>query len=172
MACAGKVLETIPLSALLATNGFIKGVVVFQGYVADFRCRRCLDGDSAPVVLSEVELEPGVKVKCVSKFCYLADTLGSGGGVVEAARARVRYAQAKFNELSRAVATGGHFGAVPPAKAQCPLAKNSKINPILVTLKSYFLVFNTTCKTQIINSINIISFIGGVNYFIPTSKVS
>ena len=42
------------------------------GYVADFRCRRCLDGDSAPVVLlSEVELEPGVKVECVSKFCYL-----------------------------------------------------------------------------------------------------
>ena len=27
-------------------------------------------------------------------------TLGSGGGVVEAARARVRYAWAKFNELS------------------------------------------------------------------------
>ena len=50
------------------------------GYVADFRCRRCLDGDSAQVVLSsEVELEPGVKVECVSKFCYLGDTLGSGG---------------------------------------------------------------------------------------------
>ena len=63
------------------------------GYVADFRCRRCLDGDSAQVVLSsEVELEPGVKVECVSKFCYLGDTLGSGGGVVEAARARVRCA--------------------------------------------------------------------------------
>ena len=45
----------------------------------------CLDGDSAQVVLlSEVELEPGVKVECVSKFCYLGDTLGSGGGVVEA----------------------------------------------------------------------------------------
>ena len=71
------------------------------GYVADFRCRRCLDGDSAPVVLlSEVELEPGVKVECVSKFCYLGDTLGSGGGVVEAARARVRCAWAKFKELS------------------------------------------------------------------------
>ena len=69
------------------------------GYVADFRCKRCLDGDSAPVVLlSEVELEPGVKVECVSKFCYLGDrdTLDSGGGVVEAARARVRCAWAKF----------------------------------------------------------------------------
>ena len=71
------------------------------GYVADFRCRRCLDGDSARVVLlSEVELEPGVKVECVSKFCYLGDTLGSGGGVVEAARARVRCVWAKFKELS------------------------------------------------------------------------
>ena len=71
------------------------------GYVADFRCRRCLDGDSAPVVLlSEVEPEPGVKVECVSKFCYLGDTLGSGGGVGEAARARVRCAWAKFKELS------------------------------------------------------------------------
>ena len=57
--------------------------------------------DSAQVVLSsEVELEPGVKVECVSKFCYLGDTLGSGGGVVEAARARVRCAWAKFKELS------------------------------------------------------------------------
>ena len=45
-----------------------------MGYVADFRCKRCLEGDSAPVVLlSEVELEPGVKVECVSKFCYLGD---------------------------------------------------------------------------------------------------
>ena len=70
-------------------------------YDADFRCRRCMDGDSAQVVLlREVELEPGVKVECVPKFCYLGDTLGSGGGVVEAARARVRCAWAKFKELS------------------------------------------------------------------------
>ena len=52
------------------------------------------------VLLSEVELEPGVMVECVPKFCYLGDTLGSGGGVVEAARARVRCAWAKFKELS------------------------------------------------------------------------
>ena len=30
MACASRVLVIIPLSALLATNGFIKGVVVFR----------------------------------------------------------------------------------------------------------------------------------------------
>ena len=36
------------------------------GDVVFFHCRRCLDGDSAPVVLlSEVELEPGVRVECV-----------------------------------------------------------------------------------------------------------
>ena len=34
------------------------------------------------------------------KFCYLGDTLGSGGGVVEAARARVTCAWAKFKEQS------------------------------------------------------------------------
>ena len=30
MSCAGKVLVTIPLSALLATNRFIKSIVIFQ----------------------------------------------------------------------------------------------------------------------------------------------
>ena len=64
--CAGRVLVTIPLSAWLATNGFIKGVVVGisgrLGYVADFRCKRCLEGDSAPVVLlSEVDR---VRARC------------------------------------------------------------------------------------------------------------
>ena len=60
-----------------------------------------MDGDSAPVVLlSEVGLEPGKKMECLSKFCYLGDKLVSGGGVVEAARAKVRSAWAKFKELS------------------------------------------------------------------------
>ena len=36
----------------------------------------------------------------MSKFCYLGDTLGSGEGVVEAARARVICAWAKVKELS------------------------------------------------------------------------
>ena len=94
------------------------------GYVADFRCRRCLDGDSAQVVLSsEVELEPGVKVECVSKFCYLGDTLGSGGGVVEAARARVRCAWAKFKELSPILTVRGASyrirGRIYSACVQC-----------------------------------------------------
>ena len=48
------------------------------------------------VLLKEVVIEPNVKLECVPKFCYLGDT---GGGVEEAARARVRCAMAKFKEL-------------------------------------------------------------------------
>ena len=87
----------IPLSVLLATNGFIKGVVVFQvdwGMLLISAAGGVWMVTAQVVLSSEVELEPGVKVECVSKFCYLGDTLGSGGGVVEAARARVRCAWA------------------------------------------------------------------------------
>ena len=41
------------------------------------------------VLLKEVVIEPHGKLECVStKFCYSGDTLGAGGGVEEAARAR------------------------------------------------------------------------------------
>ena len=69
---------------------------------ADFHCRRCLERENGlfqSVLLKEVVIEPNVKLECVSKFCYLGDTLGAGGGVEEAARARVRCAWAKFREL-------------------------------------------------------------------------
>ena len=57
--------------------------------------------------------------------------------------------------VARPVATGGILGPCPPAEAQSPPpAKNSKINPILFTLKSYFLVYNITCKTQLNNKFN------------------
>ena len=52
------------------------------------------------VLLKEVVIEPNVKLECVPTFCYLGDTLGAGGGVEEATRARVRCAWAKFKELS------------------------------------------------------------------------
>ena len=41
-----------------------------------------------------------MKLECVTKFCYLSDTLAAGGGAEEAAKARVRCAWAKFKELS------------------------------------------------------------------------
>ena len=48
----------------------------------------------------EIEIDSEGKVECVSKFCYLGDIIGSGGGAEEASRARVRCAWAKFRELS------------------------------------------------------------------------
>ena len=56
--------------------------------------------DFQSVLLKEVVIELNVKLECVPKFCYLGDTLGEGGGVEEAAKARVRCAWAKFKELS------------------------------------------------------------------------
>ena len=67
---------------------------------ADYHCKRCLEGENSlfrSVLLKEVVI---VKLECVPKFCYLGDTLGAGGGVEEAARARVKCAWAKFKELS------------------------------------------------------------------------
>ena len=94
------------LSALLATDGFILSVVVFQvgwGMLLIFAVGGVWMVTAQVVLSSEVELEPGVKVECVSTFAIwvkLGDTLGSGGGVVEAARAGVRCAWAEFKELS------------------------------------------------------------------------
>ena len=65
----------------------------------DFNCRRCLEGENGlfqSVLLKEVVIEPNVKLECVTKFCYLGETLGAGGGAEEAARARERCAWAKF----------------------------------------------------------------------------
>ena len=74
----------------------------------DFHCRKCLEGNHVQsVLLKEVVIEPNVKLECIPKFCYLGDTLGAGGGVGEAARARVRCAWAKFKELSLILAAQG-----------------------------------------------------------------
>ena len=57
----------------------------------DFHCRRCLEGENdlyQSVMLKEVVIEPNVKLECATKFCYLGDTFGAGGGAEEAARAR------------------------------------------------------------------------------------
>ena len=64
----------------------------------DFHCKRCLESSpDQTVLLKEVEIEPNVKLECVSRFCCLGDMLSIGRGVEEAARARVRCAWAKFN---------------------------------------------------------------------------
>ena len=75
MACVGKGVGDNSIKCIACHKWIHKrcsGISGRLGYVADFKCKRCLDGDFDPVgLLSEVELEPGVKVECVSKFCYL-----------------------------------------------------------------------------------------------------
>ena len=72
----------------------------------DFHYRECLEGEHGLFqsdLLKKVVIEPNVKLEWAPKFCYLGDTLGAGGGVEEAARARMRSlrcAWAKFKELS------------------------------------------------------------------------
>ena len=43
----------------------------------------------------------------VSKFCYLWDMIGSGGGAEEASRARVKCAWGKFRELAPILTSRG-----------------------------------------------------------------
>ena len=60
------------------------------------------------VLLKEVVIEPNVKLECAPQVLnYLGDTFGAGGGVEEAARARVRCAWAKFKELSPTLTAQG-----------------------------------------------------------------
>ena len=84
VAYAGKVLGDKSIKCVACHKWIHKkcsGISGRLGYVADFHCKRCLDGDSAPVVLlSEVELKPGVKVEFVSRpyqtvMQYSSDTI-------------------------------------------------------------------------------------------------
>ena len=62
-----------------------------------------LGGRAWPLLVSfgeEVVTELNVKLECVPSSAIWATHLGAGGGVDEAARARVRCAWAKFKELS------------------------------------------------------------------------
>ena len=76
----------------------------------DFHCRRCLESENGlfqSVMLEEVVIESNAKLECVPKFCFFGDTLGAGGGVEEAARARVRCAWARFKDLSPVLTAKG-----------------------------------------------------------------
>jgi hypothetical protein len=74
-----------------------------------FECSACLGQTKVePVqVLKSVELLQGVNLEVVSEFCYLGDTIGAGGGSEEAARARVRCAWGKFNQLGSMLSVRG-----------------------------------------------------------------
>ena len=58
--------------------------------------------------VAELVLGQDGKLKCVKKFCYLGDMLGSGGGADEASRTRVGCAWGKFNELAPLLVARGH----------------------------------------------------------------
>src|SRR5260221_223706 len=47
------------------------------------------------------------ELECVTKFCYLRDMIGAGGGAEDASRTRVRCAWGKFNELKSFLASRG-----------------------------------------------------------------
>ena len=59
-----------------------------------------MDGNQRTTHCLDVVLGQFDKVECVEKFCYLGDTLGCSGGVVEASKARVRCAWCKFRDLA------------------------------------------------------------------------
>jgi hypothetical protein len=56
-----------------------KALVCFQGF------NRCWKNEDFSITFKEVE-HVG-KMECVSRFCYLGDMIGSGGGAEEASRA-------------------------------------------------------------------------------------
>ena len=70
---------------------------------ANFRCSVCVSGNAAGMgkCKNGVELLNGDKIAEVDKFRYLGDMIGSGEGVEETLRTRVRCAWAKFRELSQ-----------------------------------------------------------------------
>ena len=57
--------------------------------------------------MKEVEVDHVGKLECVSKFCYLGNVIGSGGGAEEASRAGVRCAWGKFRELASILTSRG-----------------------------------------------------------------
>lgn len=69
---------------------------------SNYRCFQCLSGMviGTNKIKREVNLPDGGKLELVDKFCYLGDMIGSGGGVEEASRMRVRCAWSKFRENS------------------------------------------------------------------------
>ena len=64
-------------------------------------CPRCSEGECEEIVKDVVfKLNGCEELETVSRFCYLGDMLGSGGGAEEATVARVTCAWGKFSELA------------------------------------------------------------------------
>ena len=87
--------------------------------VVGFKCSRCVEGTGREETVKEVEVDHVGKLKCVSKFWYLGDMIGSRGGF----KARVRCAWGKFRELAPILTSRGASlkvkGKVYSACVQC-----------------------------------------------------
>ena len=83
----------------------VKGKLLDDG---NFKCSTCTNG-LPPVAedCREISLSDGAKLECVSRFCYLGDMLGEGGGCEEALRTRVKCAWGKFRELAPVLTSRG-----------------------------------------------------------------
>ncbi len=55
----------------------------------DFECSRCRIGGKQEEVRSALELEEGVMVERVSRFCYLGDIIDEEGGADGAIAGRI-----------------------------------------------------------------------------------
>ena len=65
-------------------------------HVVGFKCSRCVEGAGREETMKKMEVEHVGMLERLSKFCYLGDMIGSGGGAEEASRARVQCAWGKF----------------------------------------------------------------------------
>ena len=78
---------------------------------SNYRCTVCKGQTGSTEGVKGPELllggEGGGGLEYVTKFCYLGDMIGAGGGAGDASRTRVRCAWGKFNELKPVLAERG-----------------------------------------------------------------
>ena len=104
-AVCGKVLGQTPFNALIAVDGFTRGVVVpdvLLVTIQSFRCKICLTDEGVRCEgerMENLNLENGEVLEGVSKFRYLGDML-NGGGSRLASISRLRCGWKKLRELS------------------------------------------------------------------------
>ena len=68
---------------------------------ASFTCSICLGGvQQASTSSNDIEIDSGMKLEKVTKFCYLGDMLDAKGGADLAITTRIRCAWGKFGELT------------------------------------------------------------------------
>ena len=84
------------------THKKCSGVKGSLSRVTNFECSRCSKGIGSEGVegSDKMEIEPGISVERVDKFCYLGEMLGEEGGAELAVANRVGRAWGKFNTMA------------------------------------------------------------------------